>query len=128
MALPDTLKAVALAYADDIDKALAFENIDEDAVARLDHTLGGLTWSVHFDANFAHKSHRGEVVLGEVSAHGFRQLLFFHKFDEADLGRLVSVFGLGLVLRNHTRPCLQHRRRPHIALRIEELRHADFLT
>jgi hypothetical protein len=70
----------------------------------------------------------GKVVLGKVSAHGLGQLLFFHKLDQANLRRLVSVFGAGLVLRNHARSRLQHRRRPHIALRIEELRHADLLA
>jgi hypothetical protein len=67
-------------------------------------------------------------VLGKVSAHCLRQLLLFHKLDQANLRRLVAVFGLGLVLRNHAWSRLQHRRRPHIALRIEELRHADLLA
>src|SRR5713101_934344 len=55
-----------------------------------------------------------------------RQLRFLHELNQANLRRVVSIFGLRLVLRDHARPRLQHRRRMHVSLRIEELRHPDF--
>src|ERR1035438_4130941 len=128
MALDHALKAVPFARSNHVDKALALEYIDQDTVARLDHALGRFSRGVNFDSNLPHKSHRRQVVLGKVSAHRLGQLLFFYKLDQANLRRLVAVARLGLVLRNHARSRLQHGRRPHIALRIEELRHADFLA
>ena len=85
MALHHALKTVPLADSDDVDKALAFENIHQDAVARLDHAFRGLSRSVHFDANFAHEPYGRKVVLAEMSAHRLGQLFFLHEFDEADL-------------------------------------------
>src|SRR5580658_958354 len=128
MPLHHALKAVPLAGSDDIDKTLAFENIDQHAVANFNHTLGRLARSVHFHGNLTQKFHWRKIVLGKMSTHRLGQLFFFDKFDQADLRRYVTVFRLGLVLRNHARSRLQHRRRPHIALRIEELRHADLLA
>ena len=85
MPLHNTLKSVALAHADDVDKALAFENIHQNAVAQLDHAFCRLARSVNLDANFPHKFHWRKIVLSKVPAHRLGQLLLFHKLNQADL-------------------------------------------
>src|SRR5215470_2466077 len=123
MALDYALKAFAFAYADDVDKLLAIEDFDQDAIASLHVRV-----SVGFDRDFLDELHRRQIVFPEMPAHGLSQPRLFYEFDQSDLSGLVSVFGLGLRLRDHAGASLQHRRRTHVALRVEQLRHADFLA
>src|ERR1035437_4244476 len=51
MPLHHTLKAMALARSNHIDKALAFKNIHQDSVARFDHTLGRFARSIDLYRN-----------------------------------------------------------------------------
>src|SRR6185437_14836338 len=127
MALHHTLEAFALAYADYVNEFLAMEDVDQHAVAGFYRAVPFRTF-FHFDGNFAHKLNRRQIVLAQVTLHGLRQARLFHELDQADLRGIVAVFGLRFVLRDHTGASLQHGRRTHIALRIEELRHPDFLS
>src|SRR5437660_6008347 len=121
MALDYALKAFALTHADDIYKSLAIENFYQHAISRLHCGVAvGLDWDL------ADKFHRRNIVLRQVSAHGLSHPRLFYEFNQTDLSGIVSVFGLRLVLGDHAWPSLQHRRRTHIALRVEQLRHADF--
>src|SRR5579862_1910744 len=120
----------AFADADDIHKALAVENVDQDTLA--DFQAVGLSafFGLFFDfeRNFAEELHRWEIVFGKVALHRLGEFLFFHELDQSDLGRLISVASRGLVLRDHARTGLQHGRRADFALRIEQLRHADLFS
>ena len=70
----------------------------------------------------------GRLFLPRCPRIGLGQPRFLHELDQADLRRVVSVFGLRLVLRDHAGPGLQNGGRMHVALVVEELRHADFLA
>src|SRR5690348_12766652 len=120
VAFHDALKSLPLAHSDYIHKPLALEEVDQYAVTSFDCGV-----AVGFDRTFADELHRRHIVLRQMPTFGLAQLRFLHEFHQADLRAVVSVFGLRLVLRDHTRSSLQHGRRMHIALRIEELRHAD---
>ena len=77
VALHHACKTAALADADDVDKALAFENIDQHALANFQAigrvVLGGF---FDFNRNLADELHRREIVLGQVAAHRLGQLRF----------------------------------------------------
>src|SRR5438067_637653 len=97
MALDYALKAFALTHADDIYKSLAIENFYQHAISRLHCGVAvGLDWDL------ADKFHRRDIVLGQVPAHWLRQPRLFYEFNQTDLGGIVSIFGLRLVLRDHT--------------------------
>ena len=119
-------KTAALADADDVHKLLAFKNVDQHPVAGLDRDC--LFRFFDLDRHFAQEFHRRQIVLSQMSLHGLGQARFLHELDQADLRRVISVAGLGLVLRNHARTRLQNGRRMHVALVVEELRHSDFLA
>ena len=63
-----------------------------------------------------------------MTLHRLGQPRFLHELDQADLRGNVAVAGLGLVLRNHARTRLQNGGGMHVALVVEELRHADFFA
>src|SRR5579871_5493589 len=125
MPLHDTLKTSTLAGSDDIDKLFAFENLNQHAIADLH---GSVAIAIAFECDLAHEFHRRQIVLAQMSLGGLGQLRLLHQFDQADLRRLVTVFGRRLMLCNHARAGLQHRHGAHIALRVEQLRHADFFA
>src|SRR5438309_2631400 len=128
MTLYDAREPASLANAHDVDKAVAFENIHQHALADLDavrlSTLCGSFFNI--DGDFTEELHRREIVLGKVTAHRLRESLFFDELHQSDLRRLVAVAGRSLVLRDHARTSLQHRRRTDLALRVKQLRHPDF--
>src|ERR1700683_2610143 len=103
MALHHTLKSLALADANDVDKALAIEDLDQHAVANFDRPLFfALNRSFHPERHFAHELHRRKIVLRQMSLRRLGEPRLFYKLDQSNLGRLVSVFGGRLVLRHHT--------------------------
>jgi hypothetical protein len=51
-----------------------------------------------------------------------------YKLDQPDLRRVISILGRRLQLRNHAWAGLQHRNGMHLALLVEDLRHADLFT
>jgi hypothetical protein len=59
---------------------------------------------------------------------GLAQPRLLHELDEADLGRVVTVPSRRLALRDDARPSLQHRGGMHLAITVEQLRHADFFS
>src|SRR5580704_8904265 len=63
-----------------------------------------------------------------MTLHRHRQPRFLYELDQTDLGGHIAVFGLGLVLSDHAGSSLQHGSRMHVALVIEELRHADLFS
>src|SRR5437763_9593201 len=127
MTLYYTLKSAPFAHAHDVDKSLALEDIHQHAIAGF-HRAIALRFFVDFDRHLAHKLHRGKIVLSQMPLHRLREPRLLHKFNQTDLRRRVSIPGLRFVLRDHARTGLQDRRRMHITLVIEELRHPDFLS
>ena len=121
MTLYDAREPAPLANAHDVDKAVAFENIHQHALADLDavrlSTLCGSFFNI--DGDFTEELHRREIVLGKVTAHRLRESLFFDELHQSDLRRLVAVAGRSLVLRNHAGTGLQHCRRTDLALRVK---------
>jgi hypothetical protein len=73
MPLDYALKAAPLADSDDVDKTLAFKNVDQHAVARLDYALGRLARSVDFDPTSRMNFTGGRLCLAKVSAHRLGQ-------------------------------------------------------
>ena len=65
-------------------------------------------------------------VLAEVTLHRFREPRFLDELDQADLHRVVAVFGRVLALRDDARSGFQHGGGADVALVIEQLRHPDF--
>src|ERR1700736_1369509 len=125
MPLDHSLKPASLADADDVHKLFALKNLHQHARPNL-QAVAAIT--VALERHFAQEFHRRKIVLRQVSTLRLGQSRFLHKFDQADLSSLVTVFRRGLMLRNHAGPCLQHRDRANIALGVEQLRHADFLA
>src|SRR5579872_4066629 len=125
MTLHHALKTFSLAHAHDVDKLLAFENVDQHAISSLHSTLAV---AVSFERHFAHKLNWRKVVLCQMALRRLGQPRLLHKLHQANLRRFVTVFDGRLVLRHHTRTSLQHCDRAHIALRVEQLRHADLLA
>src|SRR5579872_2533685 len=115
MALDHPLKSLAFAYADNIDKFFAVENVDQHPVAGL-HSAVAFGFFLYFDWNFADKFHRRNIVLAEMTLHRLGQARLFYEFHQANLRRIVAISSLRLVLRDHARTRLQDRRRTHIAL------------
>ena len=70
----------------------------------------------------------GRLFLAKWPRIGLVSSRLLHELDQADLRRFVAVAGRSLVLSDHARAGLQHSRRANLALRIEQLRHADFLS
>src|SRR5579864_773018 len=123
MALDHSLKSLAFADANYVYKLFTIEQLDQDTIAGLHRGIAiSLNW------HFAHEFHRRQIVLAQVPTHRTRQPRLFHEFNQTNLSGIVSVFGLRFVLSDHAGARLQHGRRAHIALRIEELRHPDFLS
>src|SRR5437667_2190211 len=127
MPLDYALKSFSLADADDVHEFLAIENIHQHAITRFYRSIG-LRFVVDLNRHFADELHRRQIILRQVPAHGLRESRLLHEFNQANLRAVVSIFRLRLVLRDHTGASLQHRRRMHLAPRIEELCHPDFFS
>ena len=128
MPLHHSSKPASLAGSDHVHKALAFKNVDHHAIACFDTAIALGLSLVNLNGNFTQELHRRQIVLGEMSLHRFGHARFLHELNQAKLGGFVSIFSAGLRLRHHARTSLQNRCRTHLALRIEELRHPDFLS
>src|SRR5215510_14095891 len=121
MALDHALKTFAFTHANYVNKFFAVEHFYQYAVACFHRRI-----TINFDRDFLNELHWRQIVLRQVSAHRLRQPRLFHEFYEANLCGFIAVFSLGLCLRDHAWPRLQHGRRTHLTVRVEELRHADF--
>src|SRR5581483_5623057 len=99
MTLYDARESAALADADHVHKAFALENIDQHAIADFRRfVLVG--FSSNFERHFAHKLHRRQVMLLEVTRLRFGQAVFLNELDKPDLRRIVAVLAGVLALRH----------------------------
>src|SRR6202043_2134074 len=90
MPLYHTLKPLTLADADDVDKPLALENLDQHAVANF-HRPIAVRSALHLEGNFAHELYRRKIVLRQVPLRRLGQPRLLHKFNQSDLGRLITI-------------------------------------
>src|SRR5438105_8253191 len=127
MALDHTGKTPSLAGSNHVHKFFAFKDVNQHAVSWFG-LVAVPAGRINLDVNLAKKSHRRKVMLAKVSLHAFAQPRFLDELDQANLRRLVAVFGRGLTLSDHARAGLQDRRRADVTLVIEQLRHADFFS
>ncbi len=70
----------------------------------------------------------GASLLAKWASLRLGHVLGLDELDQSDLCSFVAVPGQRLQLRNYARARLQHRDRVHIALFIEDLRHADLFA
>ena len=127
MTLDHTGETTTLTYSDDINERLTLENINQHSLPDFQSTVSfGLFFDFHGD--FAQEFHRRQIVFAKVSAHRLSNARFLYEFNQPDLSGNVPVLGGGLVLCNHARASLKNSGRTYVALVIEELRHADFLS
>ena len=119
--LDDALEALAAAGANDVDAFAVGEDRHVHLIARLHRIASGRLLHLAHDARGRHTG------LLEVSLRG---LVLFRRpsFDEPDLHGLVAVALRRLHLRDDTRASLEHGRRMHGAVGVEQLRHPDFLA
>src|SRR5262249_19250387 len=120
-------ETASLAGSDYVDETLSFKDIDEHAVTNL-HGAVGLGLLFDLNRNLPEELHGRQIVLGKMSSHRLREAGIFHKLHKSKLRRLVSVARARFALSHYARTCLQHSCRTYFALRIEQLRHADFLS
>src|SRR5215472_17700322 len=140
-------KPASFAYAGYVDVTLTVEDIDQHLVADFRRTVAaGFRLAFRrlrgrfgagavigfdgggFDCDFAHELHWRQVVLVKMPLHGLGDVLAFHELHQTDLGRVVSVFGRALDLRDHAGARLEHRHRMHVALIVVNLGHSDLFT
>src|ERR1051326_3093632 len=129
MALHNTLEATSLADANDVNKFLSIEDIDEHTITSLQCAVAvARSLFFNFNWNLAAELYRRQIVLAQMPLHRLGQARLLHKLNQTDLRGIVAVASLGLVLRHHARPSLQNGRGMHVALIVEELRHADLFS
>src|SRR5580658_6489583 len=116
-ALHAALKALALADAGDVHVFADLETVDQHAIADL-----RLVFRV-LNAHFADVAHRGHARLLVMSGLGLVHALRLHKFNQAQLHRVVAVLVFRAALHHHARAGLQHRARNGRAVIGEDLRH-----
>ena len=80
------------------------------------------------DRNFLDHLHRRRIRLGEVTGLRLGHVLRLHELDQANLRGVVAVARQRLQLRDHAGAGLQHRNGVHVALLVEDLRHADLFS
>src|SRR5207302_2682574 len=127
MPLHHTLKASSLADSHDVDKLFAIEDLDQHAIPDLHRSIA-IRGRFYFERNLAHEFHRRQIVLRQMSLRGFREPRLFHKLNQPDLRRLVSILHSRFVLRHHARASLQYCDRADVAPRVKQLRHPDLLA
>ena len=128
MALDHAGESAALAGAGDIHELLIVENIHQNFVANFVAVFFGRCFlpfgfscasGSDFHCHFAQHTHGRQIVLAKMPFHGLGQARLLHKFHQADLRRLVTIFGGGLALGDDARAGLQHGDRAHVALIVE---------
>ncbi len=117
-ALDDAAVAVALARAGHVNEVAALEGVGLDDRAKLQ--LSGVV-----EVELAQVLLGGNASLVQVAEFGLGELRFADVLI-AQLDSLITVFFVGLLLSDHAGTGLDHGDRNHMALLIEDLRHANF--
>ena len=121
MSLVDTGKTATFGNPDHINQFVDGEILNQDLVA-------GLDVARNLEAHFPQEADRNRPGLFEVAVLGLLHTLGRRAFHQAELNGIVSVFLRRLPLDHDARPGLHHRRRHDIAIRREDLGHAEFFS
>src|SRR4051812_32540950 len=102
--LHDASESATLADARNVDELFAIEDVDQNAIANFGSIAIAVSSSCgDLDGNFSHKLHRRKIVLRQMSAFRLVELGLFHKLDQTDLSRVVSVLRRRLAAGHDTR-------------------------